>query len=98
DETTIDALEHTYARAAVEVLPSIVDGAAEVLAEVKRRGFRVGLISNTGRTPGYALREILERLELAPFIDSMVFSNEHGECKPRQSIFEALRNPLGVAL
>ena len=96
DEATIDALEQAYARAAVEVLPSTVDGAAEVLAEVKRRGFRVGLISNTGRTPGYALREILDRLGLARFIDIMVFSNEHGECKPRQSIFEALRKPLGV--
>jgi putative hydrolase of the HAD superfamily len=96
DEATRDALEQAYARVAVEVLPSTVDGAAEVLAEVKRRGFRVGLISNTGRTPGYALREILDRLGLAPFIDSMVFSNEHGECKPRQSIFEALRKSLGV--
>ncbi len=96
DEATIDALEQVYARAAVEVLPSTVDGAAEVLAEVKRRGLRVGLISNTGRTPGYALREILDRLGLARFIDIMVFSNEHGECKPRQSIFEALRKPLGV--
>jgi putative hydrolase of the HAD superfamily len=96
DEATLDALEQAYARAAVEVLPSTIDGAAAVLAEVKRRGFPVGLISNTGRTPGYALREILDRLGLARFIDSMVFSNEHGECKPRQSIFEALRKSLGV--
>jgi len=26
----------------------------------------------------------------------MVFSNEHGECKPRQSIFEVLRKSFGV--
>ncbi len=42
------------------------------------------------------LREILDQLGLAPFIDAMVFSNEHGECKPQQSIFEALRGLLGV--
>jgi putative hydrolase of the HAD superfamily len=96
DEATLDALEQAYSRAAVEVLPSTINGAAAVLEEVKQRGLRVGLISNTGRTPGYALREILDRVGLARFIDSMVFSNEHGECKPRQSIFEALRKSLGV--
>ena len=96
DEATKAALEHVYAMAAVESLPSIVDGADHVIAALKQRGYRIGLISNTGRTPGYALREILHRLGLAPFIDAMVFSNEHGACKPRRSIFEALRASLEV--
>ncbi|HEV2719904.1 MAG TPA: HAD family hydrolase, partial [Thermoanaerobaculia bacterium] len=82
DAATLDALEHAYARAAVDVLPSLVSGAAEVLAELKARGYRLGLISNTGRTPGSALREVLGALDLAPYIDAMVFSNEHGVCKP----------------
>jgi len=97
DAATLDALEHVYARAAVEVLPSLVSGAEEVLAELKARGYRLGLISNTGRTPGSALREILDALDLAPHIDAMVFSNEHGVCKPQTSIFAALREGLGVA-
>jgi putative hydrolase of the HAD superfamily len=97
DEETIAALENAYAMAAVEMLPSMVDGADDIVASLKERGYRIGLISNTGRTPGYALREILERLGLASSIDAMVFSNEHGVCKPRRSIFEALRGALGVA-
>jgi len=96
DDDTIEQLEHAYAMAAVESLPSIVDGADHVIAELKRRGYRLGLISNTGRTPGYALRVILDRLGLSPHIDAMVFSNEHGVCKPQRSIFEALRARLGV--
>jgi putative hydrolase of the HAD superfamily len=96
DVATLAALEDVYARAAVHELPSIVDGAAEVLEELKARGYRVGLISNTGRTPGSALREVLEELELARHIDAMVFSNEHGACKPQPSIFAALREGLGV--
>jgi putative hydrolase of the HAD superfamily len=79
------------------VLPAIVDGAGETLRELKARGFGVGLISNTGRTPGYALRGILDALGLAGSIDVMVFSNEHGQCKPRPSIFEELRRGLDVA-
>jgi putative hydrolase of the HAD superfamily len=97
DESVLAELEHAYAHAALEVLPAVVDGASQTLAELKARGFGVGLISNTGRTPGYVLRPILEALGLASSIDVMVFSNEHGQCKPRPSIFEELRRGLGVA-
>jgi putative hydrolase of the HAD superfamily len=97
DEDALAELEQAYANAAVEVLPEPVDGAHETLAELKARGFGVGLISNTGRTPGYALRRILGELGLAPSIDVMVFSNEHGRCKPQTSIFEELRRGLGFA-
>jgi len=96
DEELLAQLEHAYATAAIDVLPELIPGAGEVLREVKSRGLRVGLISNTGRTPGYALREILERLGLAQSIDVMVFSNEHGVCKPQPSIFEELRRGLDV--
>ena len=97
DENVLAQLEHAYATAAVDVLPAVIDGARETLRELKARGLHVGLISNTGRTPGYALREILTRLGLAQSIDVMVFSNEHGVCKPQPSIFEELRRGLGVA-
>jgi putative hydrolase of the HAD superfamily len=97
DEETLARLEHAYATAAVEIPPKLVPGAAELLAQLKERGLRVGLISNTGRTPGYALREILAGLGLADSIDVMVFSNEHGYCKPLPSIFEELRRGLDVA-
>jgi putative hydrolase of the HAD superfamily len=96
DEATLAELERAYATAAVEIPPAVVPGARETLAALRSRGFRIGLISNTGRTPGYALREILGALGLAPSIDVMVFSNEHGHCKPRTSIFEELRRGLGV--
>ena len=93
----LDELEYAYAHAAVEVPPSPVEGAREVLEELKGRGLAIGLISNTGRTPGYALRRVLANLGLADLIDVMVFSNEHGACKPQRSIFEVLRGALGVA-
>jgi putative hydrolase of the HAD superfamily len=97
DEPSLAALEEAYAGAAIDVLPSVVPFAIEVVATLRERGYRIGLISNTGRTPGYALREILDRLGLASSIDAMVFSNEHGACKPRPSIFATLREALGVA-
>ncbi|MEA2339600.1 MAG: putative hydrolase of the superfamily, partial [Thermoanaerobaculia bacterium] len=53
DEPALAALEEAYANAAIEVLPALVPGADEVLPALRERGYRVGLISNTGRTPGY---------------------------------------------
>jgi putative hydrolase of the HAD superfamily len=96
DERVLGALEDAYAGAALEVLPALVDGAPELLRALKSRGMRIGLISNTGRTPGSVLRDILEALGLASSIDVMVFSNEHGQCKPQPSIFEELRRGLDV--
>lgn len=96
EEPLLEALEEAYAGAALEILPKAVDGAPALLAELQSRGLRVGLISNTGRTPGSVLRAILEALGLAQHIDVMVFSNEHGHCKPQPSIFEELRRGLGV--
>jgi putative hydrolase of the HAD superfamily len=95
DEPTRQALEHAYATVAVEIMPHLVAGADEVLRDLSSR-FALGLISNTGRTPGSALRTILERLNVAHYFDAMVFSNEHGECKPQISIFEAVRAALGL--
>lgn len=97
DEGLLAQLEHAYATAAIDMLPEVIAGAHETLSALKARELRIGLISNTGRTPGYALREILDRLGLAPSIDVMVFSNEHGVCKPQPSIFEELRRGLDVA-
>jgi len=96
-EDMLESLEDAYAGAALEILPRTVEGAEELLRELKARGLGVGLISNTGRTPGSVLRAILDALQLAPHLDVMVFSNEHGECKPQSSIFEELRRGLGVA-
>ena len=96
EEPVLAELEQAYAHAALEVLPEPVAGAVETLAALKARGFGVGLISNTGRTPGSVLRAILGELGMASSIDVMVFSNEHGHCKPRPSIFEELRRGLDV--
>jgi putative hydrolase of the HAD superfamily len=95
-EAELGALEQAYAHAAVEIPPALVDGALETIDALRSDGLRVGMISNTGRTPGSALRLILERLGLAAKIETMVFSNEHGACKPQASIFGELQRGLGI--
>jgi putative hydrolase of the HAD superfamily len=93
-EETLHALEETYGGAAVLHPPILVDGASEVIDALRGHGLTIGVISNTGRTPGRHLRRILETVGLSGRIDAMVFSNEIGHCKPRPVIFEALRDRM----
>jgi putative hydrolase of the HAD superfamily len=94
-EEVLEALEEAYGGAAVVHPPVAVDGADELVDTLRAMGLRIGVVSNTGRTPGRHLRQILDRLDLAQRIDGMVFSNELGECKPRPAIFENIRRQLG---
>lgn len=84
----LDELEEAYAAPARIIPPLAVPGAFEAIEFVRSCNLKTGLISNTGRTPGTVLREVLSFHRLT--IDAMVFSNEHGQCKPRRSIFEKL--------
>jgi len=92
----LDELEAAYVGAVLDSPPLMVEGARDTLRELRGKGLRLGLISNTGRTPGRALRDVLEHHRLGEYFDAMVFSDEHGECKPRPSIFERLRAELNV--
>jgi putative hydrolase of the HAD superfamily len=68
----------------------VVDGGREVLDELSRRGYSLGIISNL-----IGSREIPEWLEadgFAPYFKSVVLSSEFGKRKPDPSIyFEAVR-------
>jgi len=94
-EADLREFEEAYARPALDHPPALVDGALHVVEEARALGLSVGVISNTGRTPGWALRRLMHELGIGPKIDAMIFSNEHGECKPLRSIFEKLRGELG---
>jgi len=96
EESLIDELAEIYSAPARELPSPLVDGAGELLRQLRDRGLKIGLISNTGRTPGSVLREVLAKREVLGLFDAVVFSNEHGYCKPQRSIFDALSSALQV--
>jgi len=61
--------------------PRPVPGVTDVLPRLSRR-YRLGLISDTGLTPGRVLREILRRDRLLPYFRTLTFSDETGAAKP----------------
>ena len=58
-----------------------------VLREVKEMGLRIGLISNTGMTPGVSFRRFLEQHGMLEFFDVLTFSDEVRLAKPAAEIF-----------
>ncbi len=68
-------------------LPLSMPGAGEVLTKLKSKGWKLGLISNTGRTSGLYLRKVLQRHGIFDLIDAFFFSDEYGVRKPHREAF-----------
>jgi putative hydrolase of the HAD superfamily len=71
-------------------------GAAEAVRELASRGVALGIISNTGRTPGVTLRRVLERHDLLRHFTAVSYSDEVGYRKPDAEIFRRTLAGLGV--
>ena len=89
-------LSAAYAGPVLEALPAACDGAAEALAWAADRGLRLGLICNTGRTPGRTLRPALARRHLLRYLHACTFSDEVGLRKPDPIVFRATLTALEV--
>lgn len=95
DEHLKDVIRKPYAEALLDYRPKLIDGADDLLAALKRKGYRIGLISNTGRTPGSTMKLILDDYGILQYFDWMAFSNEVGYIKPSPRIFERALFGLG---
>jgi putative hydrolase of the HAD superfamily len=95
DEHNKRVIRQPYAHALLDFEPALVEGASEALESLKNRGYRIGLISNTGRTPGDTIKLVLRDHGILKYFDGMVFSNEAGYIKPNRKIFEIALEGLG---
>jgi putative hydrolase of the HAD superfamily len=76
-----------YSETLLEMPPILFSDVKIALQWLAERGYKIGLISNTGRTPGDVLRKILEVMKIADYFDFMTFSNEVFIRKPEKGIF-----------
>ena len=75
--------------------PPLVDGVKTVLERLSRR-YRLGLISDTGMTPGRTIREVLKNYDVLRYLSHAVFSDEVGHTKPHPLMFRRAVEGLGV--
>ena len=96
DGRLMDDLDQAYCLPILSALPVPNTGALEVLQVLASHGLVLGLVCNTGRTPGKMLRLVLERLGLAPHLSALTFSDEVGLRKPHSGIFDRTLRALSV--
>ena len=96
DPSWVQPLEAAYVDPILSIPPKLSADAAGVLEAVRNRGYKIGLISNTGRSPGSALRQLLDSYGVLKFFDAMVFSNEVKRRKPDRTIFDRAAYLLGA--
>ncbi len=96
DADLLDALAASFGEAIRSKLPILYPHVGATLAALQREGYRIGLISNTGRTWGRFLRPIQDDLGIGKYFDDRIFSDELGVRKPEPAIFEAALDHLGL--
>jgi len=90
-------LVEAYARPALLAPPAVDEGAGPALDALAQQGYALCLVSNTMRTPGGTLREILRHYGLLHHFTHLAFSDECGVRKPEAAIFLRALQAVGVA-
>lgn len=91
-----DAALEAYSSPVLAHPPDLCPGATVAVRELAARGVSLGIVSNTGRTPGVILRRVLERHGLLAHFVAISYSDEIGVRKPDAEIFRATLARAGV--
>ena len=74
----------------------MIDGARDTLIALKEQGYKLGLLSNTMFDGSIHVAD-LERFELDPYFDAMLFSADLNMWKPNAAPYHYLLDKLGAA-
>ncbi len=91
----LSAVAEVYTAPALHFPPSLAPGAASAIEALREQGLTLGIISNTGRTPGAILRKVLATHGLLEKFAVLTFSDEALVRKPDARIFHRTLEALG---
>ena len=93
-EDLIRIVRH-FEETVLQDLPPLINGAEHVLNSL-RDSYKLGLICDSGMSPGRVMRQVLARLDLLDHFGATVFSDELGCTKPDRRMFRCALEQLGV--
>lgn len=97
DSGTLATLVQAYANPAALVPPLADLSGKAALTGLAAEGMILCVVSNTMRTPGVVLRQVLDRYGLLAPFTLLTFSDECGVRKPAPEIFHLTLREVGVA-
>jgi putative hydrolase of the HAD superfamily len=68
--------------------PPPLKESVRITLEETSKTHKIGLISNTGITPGKIIERVFKKYEILPYFDVLIYSDEVGVYKPHPKIFE----------
>ncbi|HDZ18241.1 hypothetical protein LCGC14_1033760 [marine sediment metagenome] len=83
----LDSLKEEFESLMLQDPPKLKKGVKSTL-EILAPDFKIGLISNTGVTPGPILSEVFKRYDILQYFDETIYSDETGYFKPHPKMFE----------
>lgn len=96
EEAAREMVAEAFLGAGREVELEFAPGINSCVAELSRRGVRLGIVCDVGFSGGELLRELLEAEGLLEHFGGWGFSDEVGHYKPAPQIFEAALAALGA--
>jgi len=88
----VDAVLPRYEAAIFQLMPTLVESDAPQLLADLARHYPLSITSNTGKTPGRVLLNVLDMLNIRMPFTHFIFSDEVSYLKPDKGIWELLVN------
>lgn len=95
EKNSFDRIVTSYEDSLFEHPPLLIDGVSEMLPKLAEK-YKLGLISDTGYSPGTHLRRLMADNNILDYFTSFSFSNETGVSKPNEKAFNTILHELKI--
>lgn len=94
---SVKIVAKSFAESIIDYPPKLMDNALDAISLLKSDGYKIGLISDTGFTPGSILKKVMENAGVFGFFDAFSFSDETGVSKPNAKAYSTLLDYFNIA-
>lgn len=95
EKSVFDRIVTSYEDSLFKYPPVLIDGVKEMLPKLAEK-YKLGLISDTGYSPGTHLRKLMADNDIIDYFTSFSFSNETGVSKPHERAFHTILHELNT--
>jgi putative hydrolase of the HAD superfamily len=95
DKTAIKNVITAFSESILDHPPKLMLGVKEVIPVLSKK-YKLGIVSDTGFSPGKVLRKLLENERIIHYFDAFSFSDETGVSKPNPIAFETILEELNI--
>ena len=95
-QSDIELLKKEFESRMLQDPPQLKKGVKKTLEELAP-DYQIGLISNTGVTPGKILNKVLDRYGILQFFEATIYSDEIGLFKPHPKMFKTPLNKFNCS-